>query len=89
MAAQVLTVEVSARRELRRQVRCLVVVSPDGERAIVTCRRQVEVVDVVVVVQDVDEAPMKSAPVLARLAPRFGNTSAVNDGVPRYQETVS
>ena len=89
MTPPIIRIEVSVRSELRRQERCLGLLSPDGERAVVICRRQVEVVDVVVVVQEVDEAPTPSAPILGRLAPRLGNTSAVNDGVPRYQETAS
>jgi hypothetical protein len=89
MTPPIIRIEVSVRRELRREERCLGLLSPDGERAVVICRRQVEVMDGLVVVQEVDEAPTPSAPVLALLAPRLGNTSAVNDGVPRYQENAA
>lgn len=89
MSAQALTIAVFARRELRHQERCFAVVSPDGERSVVVCRRQVEIVEVAILVQGDDEAPM--APVLAatRPAPKLSNTSAVNDGVPSHLETVS
>jgi hypothetical protein len=89
MAAQVLTVEVSARRELRRQVRCLAVVSPDGERAIVICRRQVEVVEMVVVVETANDDLVFAPFPLADPALRNGNTFSVNDGELSHQEVVS
>jgi hypothetical protein len=89
MTPPIIRIEVSVRRELRRQERCLGLLSPDGDRTVVICRRQVEVMDVLVVVQEVDEVPTPSAPILARLTPRLGNTSAVNDGVPRYQENAA
>ena len=89
MSAKVRTVEVFARRQLRRQERCLAVVSPDGERAIVICRRQVEVVEVVVVVETASDDPAFSPFPLTNPALRNGNTFSVNDGELSRQEAVS
>ena len=89
MAAQVVTVEVSARRELRRQVRCLAVVSPYGERTVVLCRRQVEVVEVLVVVETANDDSVLAPFPQANPALLNGNTFSVNDGELSHQEVVA
>ena len=89
MAAQVLTVDVFVRREVRRQERRLAVLSRDGKKTTVICRRQVEVVEVMAVVQEVDQYPMPRALAVVKVLPTHGNTSAVNDGVPTGQGAAS
>ena len=67
MTPRIITFEVSVRRELRREERCLGLLSPDGERAVVICRRQVEVVEVVAVIDEVDVQTGSAAPPSAAL----------------------
>ena len=88
MTARATTVKVFARREVRQQEQCLAVVSPDGERAFVTCRRRIEVVEVVAVIEEVVCYPDPRVLALAALAPKLRHLPAAERAIPLYREAA-